>query len=172
MLAVRRRARVSNASHPWHQGPLWRWQETPLLPREDWRAVARPEQIPFFLRCRCSDAPLFNDRRRQHPGPVAIVSKLRKKLRVALLLRVLEATTYPDLGVIVRALGPIAFGSHGPQMPFDETAIRNRDPPALPVGQVTGLGRRPACANPVRFWWSSRTTLHNLLFKPNLTRTQ
>jgi hypothetical protein len=28
---------------------------------------------------------------------------------------VLEATTYPDLGVIVRALGPIAFGSHGPR---------------------------------------------------------
>jgi hypothetical protein len=91
----------------------------------------------FLLRCRYSDTPLLDDHRGQHPGPVAIVTELRKKLRVALALRVFEATTDPDLGVIVRALRPITFGSYSIQMHFDEYAIRNRPP--LGVGQTAAV---------------------------------
>ena len=56
------------------------------------------------FRRRRPDAPLFNDHRRRHAGPVAIVTERLEKLAVALVLRVFQATPDPDLGVIVRAL--------------------------------------------------------------------
>ena len=84
-------------------------------------------EFRFPLRCRRPNAPLFDNHRRQHAGPVAIVSKRLEKLAVALILGVFQATPDPDLGVIVRALRLITLGTHRPQMHFDESAIWNRE---------------------------------------------
>jgi hypothetical protein len=90
-----------------------------------------------LLRRRRPDAPLFNDHRRRHAGPVAIVTERLEKRPVALVLRVFQATPDPDLGVIVRALRLITLRPHRPQISFDESTIRNRYRAALGVSRST-----------------------------------
>jgi hypothetical protein len=106
-------------------------------------------KLRISFRRRRSDAPLFNDHRRHHAGPIAIVTKRLEKFPVALVLRILEATTDPDLGVIVRALRLITLGPHHHQMPFDDSTIRNRYPATLRVGRSMRHGFRPAYVDPV-----------------------
>ncbi len=123
------------------------------------------------FRRRRPDAPLFNDHRRHHAGPVAIVTERLEKFPVALVLRILEATTDPDLGVIVRALRLITLGPHRPQMPFDERAIRNRYPATLRVGRSRRHGLRPAYVDPVRICLLVGRAVHNRCLVHS-TRTQ
>ena len=124
------------------------------------------------FRRRRSDAPLFNDHRRHHAGPVAIVTERLEKLPVALVLRILEATTDPDLGVIVRALRLITLGPHRPQMHFDDSAIRNRYPAALRVGRSMRHGFPPAYVTPVRISLLDLKSDSQPLFSSTRARTQ
>ena len=116
--------------------------------------VGQPPQslskFPASLRGRRPDAALFDDHRRQHASPIAIITKRLEKLPIALVLWVLQATTDPDLGVVKRALGLITLGPHCPQMRFDKNAIRDRCQAGLGVGWFTRVGFLPAYPISVR----------------------
>jgi hypothetical protein len=87
------------------------------------RVILSLSKFPASLRGRRPDAALFDDHRRLHASPIAIITKRLEKLPIALVLWVLQATTDPDLGVVKRALGLITLGPHCPQMRFDETLL-------------------------------------------------
>ena len=139
-----RRDLTSTQFYPWPRGRLWRRQETLSSPGAGWRAAAEPEQIPSFSSRSPPGRAPFDDHRRLHASPIAIITKRLEKLHIALVLWVFQATTDPDLGVVKRALGLIILGPHCPQMRFDKNAIRDVVRPGWgSVGSRASVSSRP-----------------------------